>query len=104
LVANNLRDIPSDTASGKRTLAVRLGDPGTRLLYVGCLAGAFAAVPLVALRQPAALLALLALPLARGPALAVGRAAAGPALIPVLGGTGKLQLAFGLLLALGLAL
>ena len=37
LVANNLRDIPGDTEHGKRTLAVRLGDAGTRRLYVGCL-------------------------------------------------------------------
>ena len=33
LVANNLRDIPTDRATGKNTLAVRLGDRGTRLLY-----------------------------------------------------------------------
>ena len=36
LVVNNLRDIPGDTERGKRTLAVRLGDAGTRRLYVGC--------------------------------------------------------------------
>src|SRR4051794_20810813 len=35
LVANNLRDIPTDTAAGKQTLAVRLGDRRTRLFYVG---------------------------------------------------------------------
>ena len=34
LVANNLRDIPTDTVAGKRTLAVVLGDRRTRLLYV----------------------------------------------------------------------
>ena len=33
LVANNLRDIPTDAESGKITLAVRLGDARTRLLY-----------------------------------------------------------------------
>ena len=42
LVVNNLRDIPTDTAAGKRTLAVRLGDPRTRWLYVGLVVGAFA--------------------------------------------------------------
>ena len=36
LVANNLRDIPGDAASGKRTLAVRLGDRATRVLYAAC--------------------------------------------------------------------
>ena len=34
LVANNLRDIGGDAQVGKRTLATRLGDPGTRALYV----------------------------------------------------------------------
>jgi len=104
LVVNNLRDIPTDAASGKRTLAVRVGDPGTRLLYVGCLAGAFSCLLLLAIARPAALLALLALPLARRPALAIGRGLTGPALVPVLVDTGRLQLVFGLLLALGIAL
>src|SRR6185312_2664607 len=36
LVVNNLRDIPSDTVAGKRTLAVALGDRDTRRLYVAC--------------------------------------------------------------------
>ena len=104
LVVNNLRDIPTDAASGKRTLAVRVGDPGTRLLYVGCLAGAFSCLLLLAIARPAALLALLALPLAPRPALAIGRGLTGPALVPVLVDTGRLQLVFGLLLALGIAL
>ena len=47
LVANNLRDIPGDTEHGKRTLAVRLGDAGTRRLYVGCLGGAYAVAAVV---------------------------------------------------------
>ncbi len=42
LVVNNLRDIPTDTAAGKRTLAVRLGDPRTRTIFVGLVVGAFA--------------------------------------------------------------
>ncbi|HYY07506.1 MAG TPA: 1,4-dihydroxy-2-naphthoate polyprenyltransferase, partial [Actinomycetota bacterium] len=44
LVANNLRDIPTDTEVGKRTLAVRLGDRGTRRLYRACMAGGFATI------------------------------------------------------------
>ncbi|MEO7836449.1 MAG: 1,4-dihydroxy-2-naphthoate polyprenyltransferase, partial [Acidimicrobiales bacterium] len=47
LVVNNLRDIPGDTVSEKRTLAVRLGDPATRLVYLSCLVGAFACLPLL---------------------------------------------------------
>jgi 1,4-dihydroxy-2-naphthoate octaprenyltransferase len=104
LVVNNLRDIPGDTASGKRTLAVRLGDGRTRWLYVALLVGACVAVPLVAGLgdRPAAVLALAATVLGRRPVLAVLRGDRGPALVPVLVDTGRVQLVFGLLLALGL--
>jgi 1,4-dihydroxy-2-naphthoate octaprenyltransferase len=104
LVVNNLRDIPGDTASGKRTLAVRLGDVRTRWLYVGLLVGAVAMVPVVAGvgDRAAAALALAAVPLGRRPVIAVLSGARGPALIPVLGATGQVQLAFGALLAAGL--
>ncbi|HEX6417487.1 MAG TPA: 1,4-dihydroxy-2-naphthoate polyprenyltransferase [Acidimicrobiales bacterium] len=104
LVVNNLRDIPGDAASGKRTLAVRLGDARTRWLYTGLLAGAAAAVPLVAGLggRPAAAAALAAVPLARQPVIDVLGGARGAALIPVLGATGRVQLAFGALLAGGL--
>jgi 1,4-dihydroxy-2-naphthoate octaprenyltransferase len=106
LVANNLRDIPSDAAVGKRTLAVRLGDRATRGLYVGLLAGAAAGIVAVGLlgSRPWALLGLLAGPLAVRPVRAVAAGTTGPALIPVLVDTGRLQLAAGLLFALGLAL
>ncbi|MDP9402730.1 MAG: 1,4-dihydroxy-2-naphthoate polyprenyltransferase [Actinomycetota bacterium] len=104
LVVNNLRDIPSDTVAGKRTLAVRLGDPATRLAYLSCLGGAFACLPLLALARFPVLLALAALPLARRPAITVARGAGGAHLIPVLVATGQVQLGFGALLALGLAL
>jgi 1,4-dihydroxy-2-naphthoate octaprenyltransferase len=103
LVVNNLRDIPTDAQSGKRTLAVRLGDGRTRALYVSLVAGAFVLVPLLALRRPWALLAIVALPLAARPMQRIAQGALGKALIPVLGETGRLQLAFGVLLALGLA-
>ena len=104
LVVNNLRDIPSDTVAGKRTLAVRLGDPGTRIAYLACVTGAFAFLPLLALARPAALLALAAAPLARRPCLAVSRGATGARLVPVLVATGRLQLVFGALLATGIVL
>jgi 1,4-dihydroxy-2-naphthoate octaprenyltransferase len=104
LVVNNLRDIPGDTASGKRTLAVRLGDGRTRWLYVGLLVGAAVMVPVVAGlgERPAAALALAAVPLARRPVIEVLSGARGAALVPVLGATGQVQLAFGVLLAAGL--
>ena len=104
LVTNNLRDIPSDATAGKNTLAVRVGETWTRLLYLGCVAAAFASVLLIALLRPPALLALLALPLALRPAAAVASGASGRQLVPVLVATGKLQLAFGALLAAGIVL
>lgn len=105
LVVNNLRDIPGDTEVGKRTLAVRLGDGRTRWLYVGLLAATFASVPLVAGLggRPAGALALLAVLPAQRPVVAVLSGARGPALIPVLGDTGRVQAVFGALLTVGLA-
>jgi 1,4-dihydroxy-2-naphthoate polyprenyltransferase len=104
LVTNNLRDIPGDTVSGKRTLAVRLGDGNTRSLYVTLVVVAVVAVPAIAVLgdRPAALAALAATPLAVAPVRTVLTSARGPALVPVLVATGRLHLAFGALLALGL--
>ena len=104
LVANNLRDIPGDTVSGKRTLAVRLGDQRTRWFYVSLLVGAVVMVPVVAglFDRPAAVLALGAVPLARNAVVAVLRGDRGPALIPVLVATARVQLVFGALLTVGL--
>ncbi|MCF6510022.1 1,4-dihydroxy-2-naphthoate polyprenyltransferase [Blastococcus sp. MG754426] len=104
LVANNLRDIEGDARVGKRTLAVLLGDRGTRLLYAALLAVPFAVVAAVGVTRPWALLALAAAPLALGPARTVLAGARGPALIAVLASTGLLTLATGVLLAAGLAL
>jgi 1,4-dihydroxy-2-naphthoate polyprenyltransferase len=104
LVVNNLRDIPSDTTAGKRTLAVRIGDQRTRVLYAGCALLPFAVAAAIGVVRPLALLTLAALPLARSPVQEVRAGAAGPALIGALGQTGRLQLAFGALLTLGLAI
>jgi 1,4-dihydroxy-2-naphthoate octaprenyltransferase len=105
LVVNNLRDIPSDTAAGKRTLAVRLGDGPTRWLYVVLVVGAFVLAVVAAVGWRAeVLLALLASGLALPPMRSVLGGARGPALIQVLGGTGRLQLVYGALATLGLAL
>ncbi len=106
LVINNLRDIPGDTESGKRTLAVRLGDVRTRWLYVAMLVAAFLCIPIVAggFERPAAAAALIGVVLAREPVLHVLEGARGAALIPVLGATGRIQLVSGALLAAGLAL
>jgi 1,4-dihydroxy-2-naphthoate octaprenyltransferase len=107
LVVNNLRDVPTDAIAGKRTLAVRLGEARTRQLFVTAIGiGIVLAVvgePLAA-RSGWPLLALIALPLAREPVNAVRGGGVGRALIPALGGTGKLELAVAVLLAAGLLL
>jgi len=104
LVVNNLRDLPGDAEAGKRTLAVRLGDRRTRLLYVALLDGALVVGSLCALDRRWAALVLGAGILA-GPAVrTVLGGAEGRDLVDVLGRTGRTQLAAGALLALGLAL
>jgi 1,4-dihydroxy-2-naphthoate octaprenyltransferase len=103
LVVNNLRDIPTDGPAGKRTLAVRMGDRKTRIFYVGLIVASFVVLPVFgALGRPLAALALLAVLVARRPVQRVLEGATGPALIPVLGETGRLQIVFGALLAGGL--
>jgi 1,4-dihydroxy-2-naphthoate octaprenyltransferase len=104
LVVNNLRDIPGDKASGKRTLAVRLGAPATRRLYAVVVLIPFVIAGLLALSRVGSVLALGALPLAIPPVRRVLAGDEGKALIVVLGETGRLQLVFGALLALGIAI
>ncbi|MBN9326636.1 MAG: 1,4-dihydroxy-2-naphthoate octaprenyltransferase, partial [Cellulomonas sp.] len=104
LMVNNLRDIPTDAVSGKRTLAVRLGDHRARrayallvmlpvLLGAGCAFASGWALMVLALFPAAVALAVTVLVGARGRAL-----------VPVLAGTGLLQLGYGMLLGLALAL
>jgi 1,4-dihydroxy-2-naphthoate octaprenyltransferase len=104
LVVNNLRDIEGDAAVGKRTLAVLLGDRGTRVAFALLPAVAFAVVVAIGVTRPWALLALVAVPLAVPPVRTVLSGGRGPALITALQGTGLLTLATGVLLGAGLAL
>lgn len=104
LVTNNLRDVPTDVDAGKRTLAVVLGDPRTRTLYAALVVAALVAVLAVLPAAPWAALALLSAPLALPALRAVRDGVTGRELVPVLQATGKVQLAYGLLLGLGLAL
>ncbi|HTW14281.1 MAG TPA: 1,4-dihydroxy-2-naphthoate polyprenyltransferase [Nocardioides sp.] len=95
LVVNNLRDIPTDTVAGKRTLAVVLGDRRTRLLYVALvLVAALAVVALAAVTSWCVLVGLLFLALAAPGLRIVLSDATGPALIPVLQSTGTAELAW----------
>jgi 1,4-dihydroxy-2-naphthoate octaprenyltransferase len=104
LMVNNLRDIRTDTVAGKRTLAVLLGDARSRTAYMLTLILPFFCAALLAFVRPLTLIALLALPLARIPIRSVRAGASGPALIKTLGETGRLQLAFGIALTIGLAI
>jgi 1,4-dihydroxy-2-naphthoate octaprenyltransferase len=103
LVANNLRDIPTDRVAGKRTLAVLLGDTDTRRLYTALVLAPFLFSIGGAIRSWPLLLGLVALPLAIVPVRAVLRGADGRELIKVLGQTGVLLLAWSVLTAVGLA-
>jgi len=112
LEANNLRDIPTDEASGKRTLAVRLGDRSARRLYRAIVVLSFATLVIGVLVDLAdegaglpqwALFGLGAWVFAIRPMEAAG-SAVGRDLIPVLTGTAATHAAFGLLTAIGLVL
>lgn len=104
LVVNNLRDIVTDAPAGKRTLAVVLGAPATRKLYATGLILPFAIALALVVATPWTALTLLALPLAAPPVKTVLGGATGPALIGALQQTGKLQMAYGLLFSVGLAI
>ncbi|KUI39611.1 1,4-dihydroxy-2-naphthoate octaprenyltransferase [Mycobacterium sp. GA-1199] len=104
LVANNLRDIPTDKESGKITLAVRLGDARTRLLYQALLVVAFALTLVLMLATPWAAVGLVALPLAVRAAAPVRRGRGGKDLIPVLRDTGLTMLVWAVAVVLALAI
>ncbi|MGK5169976.1 1,4-dihydroxy-2-naphthoate polyprenyltransferase [Geodermatophilus sp. CPCC 205761] len=104
LVVNNLRDIEGDAAVGKRTLAVLVGERGTRVTFAALPVVAFAVVAAIGVTRPWALLGLLAVPLAVPPVRTVLSGSRGPVLIGALQGTGVMTLATGVLVAAGLAL
>jgi 1,4-dihydroxy-2-naphthoate octaprenyltransferase len=104
LVANNLRDIPTDTTAGKMTLAVRLGDARTRLLYQGLLALAGVLTLVLMLATPWCAVGLVAAPLAIRAALPVRRGLGGRELIPVLRDTGLTMLVWSVAVSAALAL
>ena len=102
LAINNLRDRPKDALVGKLTVAVRIGDRNARLMYVALLALAHLAA--IATLIPTALLTVLALPMSISISRQVLSGISGKELIPVLGRTGKLQMVFSTLLAIGLGI
>jgi 1,4-dihydroxy-2-naphthoate octaprenyltransferase len=105
LVTNNLRDIDTDAATNKMTLAVRLGDRRTRHLYLALIAAAFAVAPALALfGYPTALIALVAGIRATRPVRLVGGGATGRELIPALVATGQLLIVYAIALSFGIVL
>src|SRR3712207_1509871 len=105
LVVNNVRDLDTDRRAGKRTLAVRLGRARTRTLYTAMIAGAYVTVALPWLLGdlgPWLLLAAVSVRLAIPMVRVVRTRTDGPALNQALAGTGRLQLAFCVLLSAGI--
>jgi 1,4-dihydroxy-2-naphthoate polyprenyltransferase len=104
LQANNLRDIATDTESGKKTLAVRLGRRRAGLLYCFTLIAVALPIGVLYHYRPWSLLALLAFPLAIAPLRLALSDEEGRSLLPMLGGTARLQILTGALLTIGLLL
>ncbi|ORW92646.1 1,4-dihydroxy-2-naphthoate octaprenyltransferase [Mycobacterium sp. IEC1808] len=104
LVANNLRDIPTDAQSGKITLAVRLGDARTRILYQALMATAGVATLVLMAATPGCAVGLVATPLALRALAPVRSGRGGRELIPVLRDTGLAMVVWAFAVASALAL
>jgi 1,4-dihydroxy-2-naphthoate polyprenyltransferase len=106
LVVNNLRDIETDRAAGKLTLAVRLGAPGARLQYLLCVGGAYLAPLLMwalGISSGWVMLSWLSFPLLLSLVRTIYREAGAP-LNRALAGTGQFELAYAVLFSIGLLL
>jgi 1,4-dihydroxy-2-naphthoate octaprenyltransferase len=104
LMANNVRDIPTDSVVGKKTLAVRLGDPAARITYVMMLAAAVLLPLLLSSEYPWILLVLLLIPACLMPSWLMLTGKKRKSLIPVLKQTGLINLAFSVLFAAGIVI
>ncbi|WP_027941119.1 1,4-dihydroxy-2-naphthoate polyprenyltransferase [Amycolatopsis taiwanensis] len=104
LTANNLRDIPTDREAGKNTLAVRLGDAGTRRMYLALVTVPYVITILLAPAHPLVLIALVSAAMLVTPVRVITGGGTGGRLIPVLRDTGMVMLAYSVLTALALAL
>lgn len=107
LVANNLRDLETDSRSGKRTLAVLIGPHRTRRLYMVLMLGPFVVIGIGAVAgvtPPATAFAVFLTPFA-GPLIRTISGSTDPGkLIAVLAGTARLQLLTGAMVAAGAAI
>lgn len=104
LMINNIRDIPTDSLTGKNTLAVRLGDARARWAYAAMLAGSVIAVAAIGVvHWPAFIAAGFLAPRAIFLTQRVRSGAAGRELIPVLRDTGIMELSYGVVVLVTLA-
>jgi len=104
LMANNVRDIPTDSVVGKKTLAVRLGDTAARISYVMMLAVAILLPLFLSSAYPWVLLVLLLVPACLMPSRLMLKGKQRGGLIPVLKQTGLINLAFSVLFAAGIVI
>lgn len=104
LMANNVRDIPTDIQAGKKTLAVRLGDKHARESYVLMLAVAILLVVVLAPGRPWMLIVLLLIPACLMPSWLMINGRKRKSLIPVLKQTGLINLGYSVLFSAGLVL
>ncbi len=104
LMANNVRDIPTDRVAGKKTLAVRLGDKHARESFVLMLAVAILLVIVLAPARPWMLIVLLLIPAILMPSWLMIAGRRRKSLIPVLKQTGLINLGYAVLFSLGLVL
>ena len=104
LMANNVRDIPTDTQVGKRTLAVRLGDTNARRSYVLMMALPMVLMMFLVPGNPWLLLVLLLVPFMLLPSWLMLKGKKRKSLIPVLQQTGLINLGFSVLFAAAMVL
>lgn len=102
LLANNVRDAPTDAQAGKRTLVVRIGVERARGVFVACIVGALIATVAIGLRHRGAFLGLFAAVLALGPVRLIARATDARRLVRALVLTARFQLVLAVLVAVGL--
>ena len=102
ILVNNIRDLDTDAAAGKRTLAVRIGSARARALFMVLVLGALLAVAPIGVEHGWAFIAIAGAPLAVAPVRLVRTAQDAPSLVRALVATARLQLVVAALLTVGL--
>ncbi len=102
LLTNNLRDLETDRAAGKRTLAVRFGARASRAMFQACIAGTFLAVGYLGALHASVFIAIAAGVFALGPMRIVNEHDDAPSLVRALILTARFQLVLAVLVTIGL--